>query len=100
MTWVAYSLFAPLFWAVANIIDKVVLDKWIPTPLVNVLWNNVVGLVLSAIILGLGLVEATSETVWIINLIAGGLSIVGIGCYFKAVQNDEVSRVVPLCYLT
>lgn len=100
MSWVTLSIIAPLIWSVSNIIDKVALDRWIRHPIVNVFANNVIGVVLSIILLAIGFVEQTSSSVWLLNVVAGVLYIVAISCYFKAAQQEEISRVVPLWYLT
>ncbi len=99
MTWILFSILTALTWAMVNIIDKYVLTKWIKWPVVPVMILGVVGLAFSAVIYLLHGFEpmTTAQILW--AFASGFFYILMIYFYFKAVQIEEISRVIPLFYL-
>lgn len=100
LLWAFYSVFAALIFAASNIIDKYVISKMVKNPLTPVMISCVMGLVASGLIyFFVGFSSLTFVNIlW--AFAAGILYIVTIIFYFKAVNIDEISRVVPLFYFS
>lgn len=100
MLWVILSILAALIWAVVSTIDKYVLTKWIRNPIVPVMVLGVVGLIAGLIVyLFHGFSELSYFNIFL-AFISGVLYILMSMFYFKAAKIEEISRVVPLFYLT
>lgn len=98
--WAIFSILAALTLAVVNIVDKYILTKWIRTPLVPVIIVGVIGVVASVVIFFVyGFLSLSSFNIFL-SLIAGIFYILTILFYFKALKIGEVSRVIPLFYLS
>lgn len=98
--WVLFSLMAALIWAAGNIVDKYVLTKWIRDPAVSLVLFGAVGAIAGVFVYfarGLG---DLSGVYALLAIAAGIMHTASIGLYFKAVQIEEISRVVPLFYTT
>ncbi|MFH1285575.1 MAG: EamA family transporter [Candidatus Micrarchaeota archaeon] len=98
--WIIFSLLATLCWSISNVFEKYVLTKWVRNPLVITLVLGIVGLLAA-----LGII-AFHGVVWLpfafaaLAIAAGVFGILGALFYFTAVKEEEISRVVPLAYLT
>jgi len=98
MSWLFYSLLAPLFWAIGNVGDKYVLSKWLKHAMGALMAFGIFGIIAAAIIFGvrgfgnvpLGLVFGC--------LLSGVLYMFANVYYFRAVQSGEVSRIIPIIY--
>ena len=100
MSWILFSILAALIWAVVNTVDKYVLTKWVRKPIIPVMILGVIGLVASLIVYLIhGFSELSPFNIFL-AVIAGIFYILMSLFYFKAVKIEEVSRVVPLFYLT
>ncbi len=100
MSWVLFSTLAALIWAVVNIVEKYILTKWVKEPIVPVIILGTVGLLTSFLIyLFHGFAKLSFFNIGL-SFIAGIFYILAIAFYFKAVKIEEISRVVPLFYLT
>jgi bacterial/archaeal transporter family protein len=96
MDWVSLALLSALLWAVSNLIDKFMLDKWMKNPLVPVNLVAVVSLIAgTAVSLTHGLSPLSPVNLMLVMLY-GIASTVGMVYYFKALSIEEVSRIVPL----
>jgi len=100
MSWVLFSILAALIWAVVNVVDKYILSKWVKNPIVPVMILGVVGLVSSLLVfLFRGFAELSFINI-LLALVSGIFYILTVIFYFKAVKIEEVSRIIPLFYLT
>ncbi len=100
MSWILFSILAALTWAIVNIIDKYVLTKWVRKPIVPVMILGIIGLLASFLVyLFRGFSELSLLNI-ALSFIAGTFYILAIIFYFKAVKIEEISRVIPLFYLT
>jgi len=100
MLWVFFSILAAFIWAVVNMIDKYILTRWVRNPIVPVLILGIVGLIASIFIyLFRGFSNLSYFNIFL-SFVAGILYILMCIFYFKAVKIEEISRVVPLFYLT
>ncbi len=98
--WIFFSILAALCWAIVNTIDKYVLTKWVRKPIVPVMILGVTGLVASiCVILLHGLNPMFFQNITL-AFIVGIFYVLMIVFYFKAVNIEEISRVIPLFYLS
>lgn len=100
MSWVLFSIFAAFVFAVTSIIDKFLLTKWIKEPLILVLILATVGLLISFCIYLFHGFSFLSRFNIILALIGGIFYIFGEIFYYKAVRLEEVSKVVPVIFLS
>jgi len=98
--WAIFSILAALTWAVVNTVDKYILTKWIRTPLVPVIIVGLIGLMTSVVIYFVYGFTFLSGFNIFLALVAGIFSILMTVFYFKALKIGEVSRIVPLFYLS
>lgn len=98
--WAIFSILAALCWTAVNTVDKYILTKWIRKPLVPVIILGIIGLIASIIIYFVYGFSYLSSSNILLAFIAGIFSISVSVLYFKALKIEEVSRVVPLLYLS
>ena len=100
MSWILFSILAALTWAVVNTVDKYILTKWVRNPIVPVMILGVVGLIASILVyIFHGFYYLSIQNI-VLALIVGVLFVLICFFYFKAVKLEEVSRVIPLFYLS
>ena len=99
MSWIFYAVFASLLWAIANIIDKTVLTKWIKNPYIPIIVYSFVGVIFGGLIYFIQGFSYLSNLNIFLGLLAGSFLLIGATFYFKAVQLEEISRIVPIFYL-
>lgn len=98
--WAIFSISAALCWAIANIIDKTILTKWVNKPLVPIIVTGVVWLLFGiAVFISRGFSYLSLSNV-ILAILTGIVSILAWISYFKAMQTQEASRVIPLTNLS
>lgn len=98
--WVIFSLFAALCWAIANIIDKAILNKWVKNPFLPITVAGIIWLVLGGISYFIkGFSHLSSFDIFLAVSI-GVINVFAWIFYFKAMQIQEASRVVPLSNLS
>lgn len=100
MLWVILSILSALVWALVNVVDKYVLEKWIRKPIVPVMMLGIVGLIAALLVYFIRGYSPLSLFNIILALIAGAFYFLMNLSYFKAAQIEEISRVVPLFKLT
>lgn len=100
MTWALLAILSALLWAFCNILDKLVVSKYVSKPLVPVLFSGLIGLCLSGGIYSIRGFESLSLAHWGLGLLAGVLYSLMMFFYFKSIQLEEVSKVLPLYYLS
>ena len=94
--WAVFTLLAVVTWASSNVIDKIVLTKWVKNPYLPIMIVSVVGLVFSLFVyLSQGLSALTMNQL-ILTLLLGLTYVVTVIFYFKAIQIEEISRIIPL----
>lgn len=95
-----FAFIAPLFWAVTAVLDKFLLDKHIKDPYVANIYFNLI-----TFILGLGLVLILFVNLMfpllyiMLAFITGIIMFLGILMYFKSIQVEDVSTVIPLIFI-
>src|SRR3989338_751378 len=100
MTWAFLALLAAFLWACSNIVDKYVLSKLISSPVIPLVVWSIAGLFVGTGLFVLKIAEPISLSFTILSLAAGGLATGTVLCYFSAVSIADISRVVPLSYLS
>jgi uncharacterized membrane protein len=100
MLWIAFTLLAAIFWAVANIIDKHVMDKEIRDPFVSTFfWGLIAFLIMGVTSLLMGSVVIPLETT-VYSLIAGIFYGFAVLLFYRVILSEEISRVIPIILLT
>lgn len=99
MSWVIFTIIAVVLWSSVNVLDKFVLSRLVKRPvvplLVLALWSLLVGV---GVLLFKPVHLAVDVIAW--SLFSGVLYAAGVLFYFYAAKRDEISRVVPLLYLS
>ena len=98
--WIYYVLLSELMWAVTSFIDKLILSKnYIKTPFVFIIFNGLMNVQLLFLLpfAGFGKLVAIDIA---LALAAGIFLTLGIIFYYKAVQFEEISRVLMLWQIT
>lgn len=98
--WAVLSVLYAFSMAMVNMMDKFVLSRWRLKPIVLLLILGLTGLVPAPVILA---VRGFSPLSWKIILTAGAAGLFYVlmsALYFLAARSEEISRVVPLFYLS
>jgi len=98
--WALFSILAAICWAAANTIDKYILTKWVRQPFIPVIILGLIGLIASMMVHFVYGFSFLSYSNILLALIAGIFYILMAVFYFKALKIEEVSRVIPLFYLS
>lgn len=101
MTWIIAGLLAPLFWAITNLLDQIVIRKYYPNRPVFLMAINCLIQLVPFLIFVLYKPEVFNVPVTII-LILMTTAIINAGsfiAYYKALERDEASNAVPLFQL-
>lgn len=100
MNWLFYALLAPAIYAVVVYVDKYILEKQIRDyrgmPIYGAIAAPLFGVLLS-IITGFPILDFKNT---LLILFTGILTIFGAATYFKALSNDEASKITILFQLT
>lgn len=97
--WAFFSILAAFCWSISNTIDKLVLTKWVRKPLTPVIISGVIWLVVSPIVYLVYGFSYLSYFNIFLAVLTGILTILLYIFYFKAMQIEEASRIIPLFYL-
>ena len=99
MLWAILSVLAALLWAMTNIVDKLVLEKFVKNSFVPVIMYGLVSLIVGALIWIFVGIQPLSTVNIVLAGVAAALQVLMVVFYFKAMQIEEASRVIPLFYL-
>ena len=100
MSWILFSILAAIVWAIVNTVDKYILTKLVRKPVIPLMILGVIGLFASFFVYLFHGFSYLSYFNIALAFVAGIFYIMAILFYFKAVKIEEISRVVPLFYLT
>lgn len=98
--WVIFSILAALCWTIVNIVDKYVLTKWVKQPFVVIIIFEFIGLLASIIVYFFRGLSPLSNFNIFLAILAGIFYLLMAIFYVKAVKIEEISRIVPLFYLS
>ena len=93
--WILFSILSAFIWSIVNIIDKVVMTKFIQKPIIPIIVVGFIGLIFSLIIWTKNFVSLSGWPLFL-SLLAGAIAAGGCFFYFKAIKIEEASRVIPL----
>ena len=93
MMWVFLAISAHFCWAVVNVIDKYIVEKWIQNPYLFASILVLIGGGASLFLLVLSPVPLPRGETLVICLIAGLLHFIGLFPFMKALELEEVSRI-------
>lgn len=100
MSWITLAVLAYFLWAISNIIDKIVVTKYVKDyfslSLMSLLFGSLFILVYSIIFNG---IQQINLTILIIALLAGFTRVLAYCFYYKAMSYEEASRVTILTQL-
>lgn len=99
MTWIIFSLAATLLWSICNLIDKAILERYVPERTTAIAFG-IYPVIVSAFVFTVALflnphaldIRVSSA---LILMAAGGLELIALICYFRALQHEDTSTVVP-----
>ncbi len=97
--WLISAVLAPTFWALTNVLDSSVRKNFIKDDLTMTWLGGLMDLPMVLIFLWLGGFEIPTLNSFIGMVISGALWVFPIVLYFKALENDEASRVALLFQL-
>ena len=94
--WIIFVFIAQGIWSITSLIDKIVISKgYIRNPLVYIVLNGLTGILLVFLLPFVGF-ESLKFADFFIALLAGALFSASVALYYKAVQFDDISRVIIL----
>lgn len=100
MSWIYLSILAALIWSVVNIFDKYIISKLVEKPIVPVIVMGTIGLIASAAIFIIRGFQPLSVVNILLAIVAGIFYVLMTFLYFHAIKIEELSKVIPLFYLT
>lgn len=100
MLWLIFAILSALLFTFSNIIDKLVLEKWIKHPIVSSLLFAVFEVLAGVIVYLFHGFKDLSTLDLSLALFSGFLTFLSTIIYFKAASLEEISNVVPFFYLT
>ncbi len=100
MSWIIFSILAALCWSFVVMADKYVVSKWFKEPLAVLIIVGVSGLIVSFGIYFIRGFQPLSSFNVFLAIIGGAMTLLASVFYFKALKIEEVSRIVPLFYLS
>jgi drug/metabolite transporter (DMT)-like permease len=100
MLWMTFSLLAATLWAIVNVTDKYTMTKLVDNPLLPVLILGLVGLLSSLVINNIYTLPLLSPVLFSMAVGAGAFYILTMYFYYQAMKLDDVSRIIPLYYLS
>lgn len=96
MEWLALALGGMLFSSTANVIDKYLLENKVKNPYVPVIVDGVLALFFALVLFLFFPIASMDGITLVACIVSGALFTLVLIPYFKAVQSDEVSRIIPL----
>ena len=100
ISWIYFVIISEFMWSVTSLIDKIMLSKnYIKSPFVFIIFNGLMNVLLVFLIPFFNFGHLSYANI-IISLLSGIFLAVGVIFYYKAVQNEEISRVIILWQFT
>jgi len=94
MTWLIISIFAYFLNALAGLIDKILLKKSIPEPVVYTFYVGVLSLI-ALVLIPWGF-QYPGLNLLLTSLLAGFIFIFALWLLYTLLKKEEVSRIIPL----
>jgi drug/metabolite transporter (DMT)-like permease len=100
MSWIGLSILAAFIWAIVNLLDKLTLTKWTISPILPVLLMGLMSLIVSVGIFIFYPIHLLPFPLMVLAFLAGSCYFATTYFYCYAVKWEDLSKVVPLLYLT
>ncbi|MBU3905311.1 MAG: EamA family transporter [Nanoarchaeota archaeon] len=100
MLWVILAIISAAIWSIVAIIDKYIITKHIKEPIVPVMIIGLIAIIASILIYIFNGYSTLSTINIFLAIITGALFVPQILFYFKALKIGEVSRIIPLFYMS
>ncbi len=100
MDWIIFTLLSRALWAADNIVDKLLIGKYLKDSVVLTLIAGISFLILSLVINTFnGLGNLGFEPI-ALAIFAGSIQVLAIFAFYQAIAKEEISRVIPLFQFT
>jgi drug/metabolite transporter (DMT)-like permease len=100
MNWLFIALLAPAIYTVVNFIDKYIVEKHVKDSRGMPIYGTIMGLVMGMIFwVGTGFPTLGFRDT-VLSLLTGALTIWGAALYFKAISNENASKIIILFQMT
>lgn len=97
--WIYFALIAQGIWSVTSLIDKFVISRgYIRNPLVYIILNGLMNIFLIFLLPFAGF-EPIKSVDFLILIIGGAIFMASVAVYYKAVQYEDISKVIILYQL-
>ncbi len=97
MEWLTFALLAPILWAMNNVIDKIMFNRYVKNPFAYQVILQVTNI--PVIILSLFFIRPSMDIFSLIGILYGGTLAITFVLYNKVLMKEEVSRVMALFYI-
>src|SRR4030042_5902870 len=99
MEWVFFAVLAALLWAVESVADKIIISKFIKDPSVmTIIWGFLQLLVLFVLLFHN--LDVSNGPIILLAIISGMIGMLAAVPYFKALNLEEASRIIPIIYFS
>lgn len=98
--WILLSVSSSLIWSGINVFDKFIISKIIKTPIIPIVLSAIVGVFIAFVVFiskGFDQVDFGDQ---ILCLVCGALYVLMAWFYFVGMKNGEVSRLIPIFYIS
>lgn len=95
MTWVWFALAAAFLWAITNIADRIIHEKYITSSVLTVVVLAIFEMVVTIPFLPAAHWASLDANAWILLFASAAIGLVATVFYFQAIVSHEVSRVIP-----
>lgn len=100
MNWVFFSLLSRALYAADNIVDKILIEKYIKNSIVLTLLYGIFPLLLSIGIVAVSGFRSIGFLPVVMAIFAGIIQVPAIFAFYQAISKEEISRVIPLFQFT
>ena len=100
MSWMLLSILASVFLSASNIIDKYIYTKLLRKPIISLIMMAIIGIITSIPIYYIKGFSELSYALILAAFLSSAVYLIAVFLYFKAVKIEEISRIVPLFYIT
>jgi len=100
MNWAILAILASFFWALSNVFDKFLLSKLVRKPIFPLIMIGLASLITGILVILFKGIGPLAAVPLLLAILSGALYTLMAWFYFKSLQVEEVSRVVPLFYIT
>ncbi len=99
MEWVFFAVLAALLWAVESVADKIIISKFIKDPSVmTIIWGFLQLLVFFVLLFHN--LDVSNGLIILLAIISGMIGMLAAVPYFKALNLEEASRIIPIIYFS